>query len=129
MATAGATATRATCITSSTTSRRLCRPHGCLSLRFCSKGCAGGESTRGVVTTPNPLRRRAERLLALALEAREKGDVELAEQLTARAMEYLDEVNGTADLPQPPPNAEPVAQPQQQQQRQQTQPDDDGKEE
>ena len=79
--------------------------------------------------TPNPLRRRAERLLALALEAREKGDVELAEQLTARAMEYLDEVNGTADLPQPPPNAEPVAQPQQQQQRQQTQPDDDGKEE
>jgi len=78
------------------------------------------------VTTPDRVRRRAERLLALALEARQKGDSELAEQLTARAMQYLDELNGTADLPAPPPPAQPVPQPQQQQQRQQIEPEEGG---
>jgi len=104
------------------------------------------------MTTSDRLRQRAERFLALALEARGKGHLELAEQLTARAMQCLDEANetdGAPDLPPPPtepipqpqqqqvnetpdvpdlppPPTEPIPQPQQQQQRQQTQPDEDG---
>jgi len=79
------------------------------------------------MTTSDRLRQRAERFLALALDARGRGDLELAEQLTARAMQCLDEANGTDEVPDlPPPTAEPIPQPQQQQQRQQTQPDEDG---
>jgi hypothetical protein len=85
------------------------------------------------MTTSDRLRQRAERFLALALEARGKGHLELAEQLTARAMQCLDEANETdsaPDLPQanetegapdlPPPPTEPIPQPQQQQQANET---------
>ena len=79
------------------------------------------------MTTSDRLRQQAERFLALALDARSKGHLELAEQLTARAMQCLDEANETDGVPDPPPPpTEPVPQPQQQQQRQQTQPDEDG---
>ena len=71
------------------------------------------------------LSRQAERLLALALEARAKGDVELADQLTARAMQYMDEANGEADVQAPPPPVQPIPQPQQQQQGHQTEPGED----
>lgn len=68
-------------------------------------------------------------MLALALEARAKGDVELADQLTARAMQYMDEANGDGDVDAPPPPAQPNPQPQQQQQGQQTEPGEDGESE
>jgi hypothetical protein len=75
------------------------------------------------------LRRRARNLLALALEAQGRGEPELSEQLTARAMQLLDDANGTdaTDIaPVPPPSASAV--PQQQQQQQQRQSDDEGDE-
>ena len=73
---------------------------------------------------PDRLRQQAEYLFALALRAREKGDVQLAEELTARALQYLDEVNGTGDEQSPPPESPAIPQVQQQQQGQQT--EDDG---
>jgi hypothetical protein len=77
------------------------------------------------MTDPDRLRQQAEYLFALALRAREKGDVQLAEELTARAVQYLDEANGTADEPSmPPPEPPPVPQVQQQQQGQQSEDDE-----
>jgi hypothetical protein len=71
------------------------------------------------------LRRQAERLLVLALQARERGNLELADQLIARAMRFFDEANGIANIPESPPTAQPstpvVPQQQQQQQKQQHQ--------
>jgi hypothetical protein len=71
----------------------------------------------------------AQNLFALALQAREQGDEELARQLEVHAMQVLegaqilDEPNGAADLPA-------VPQPQQRQQQQQAEPNgDDSKEE
>ena len=72
------------------------------------------------------LRQQAEYLFALALRARAQGDVQLAEDLTARALKYLDEANGThgEDIPpEPPPSV-----PQVQQQPQAQQSGDDEKE-
>jgi hypothetical protein len=69
------------------------------------------------------LRLRARNLLALALEAQGRGEAELSEQLTARAMQLLDEANGSADqdvAPVAPPSASAVPQQQQQQQQRQT---------
>jgi hypothetical protein len=85
------------------------------------------------MTDPDRLRQHAEQLFALALHAREKGDAQLAEQLTARALQYLDEANGTLEDEEPngtvegqlpPTEPQPIAQVQQQQQGQQT--EDDG---
>jgi hypothetical protein len=42
------------------------------------------------MANPKELRQRAERLFALALGARERGDNPLAEQLTERAIQYLE---------------------------------------
>jgi hypothetical protein len=73
------------------------------------------------MATPKALQDQAARLLAIALQARERGDVELAEQLTARAMQYLDQGSrdeadpaGPAMPPPPAEPAQPVAQQQQQ---------------
>jgi len=62
-------------------------------------------------------RKMTERLLALALEARRRGEVDLANQLTLRAAQYLDEADGAADPHDPPPSATPQEQPQQQPQK------------
>jgi hypothetical protein len=43
--------------------------------------------------TQQQLRRQAERLLALALQARERGEMELADQFTVRAMGYFEEAS------------------------------------
>ena len=59
-------------------------------------------------------RKMTERLLALAVEARGRGEVDLADQLTLRAAQYLDEADGMADPPDPSPSAGPHEQPQQQ---------------
>jgi hypothetical protein len=80
------------------------------------------------MTDAGELRERAERLFALALQAREKGDVPLAEQLTALAVECLESANGThdsADLAPPAPPSRRVVPQQQQQQQQQFEPKGD----
>ena len=72
---------------------------------------------------PKELRQRAERLFALALGARERGDIPLAEQLTERAIQYLEEANGNEDAHEPSPTKhrqQPVPQQQQQQAQQLT---------
>jgi len=69
------------------------------------------------MTSADYARKMAERLLALALEARTRGNIELADQLTLRAAQYLDESDGTADPHDPPAPATPHEQPQQQQQQ------------
>jgi hypothetical protein len=82
--------------------------------------------------TQQELRRQAERLLALALQARERGETELADQLTIRAMRYFEEANGPADSPEPPPPtlpSTPSVPQQQQQQQQHTKCKDDGEKE
>jgi hypothetical protein len=70
------------------------------------------------------LRRQAERLLFLALHARERGNLELADELTARAMRLFDETSGLTNIPESQPTAQPpptaVPQQKQQQQEQQT---------
>jgi hypothetical protein len=69
------------------------------------------------------LRQQAERLFALALAARERGDIPLAEQLTERAMQYLEKADGKEDSQEPSPlkhPQQPVPQPQQQQAQQLT---------
>ena len=43
------------------------------------------------------LRRQAERFLAFALKAREAGNLPLADELTARAMDLFNKANGTTD--------------------------------
>jgi hypothetical protein len=44
------------------------------------------------------LRRQAERFLAFALKAREAGNLSLADELTARAMDLFNEADSTADV-------------------------------
>ena len=44
------------------------------------------------------LRRQAEGLLFLALHARERGNLELADELTARAMRLFDETSGLTNI-------------------------------
>jgi hypothetical protein len=78
------------------------------------------------------LRIRAQKLLALALRARDWGELELADELTARAMRLFDEANGFTDAPESPgvptPPTSTVAQ-QQQQQQKRIEPKKDGEEE
>jgi hypothetical protein len=75
------------------------------------------------MATAEQLLNRATRLLAMALAASERGDLEAAERLTAEASVYFDQATGL-DTPRPLPLAsdQPVMQ-QQQQQQQQSQPD------
>jgi hypothetical protein len=83
------------------------------------------------MTDAGELRERAERLFALALQARDKGNTALADELTALAIECLESANegdGGGDATTPvPPTARVVPQAQQQQQQQQAtpEPDDD----
>jgi hypothetical protein len=72
------------------------------------------------MASPKELRQQAERLFALALRARERGDIALADQLTERAMQYLEEANGNEDShePSPPEHPQPPVHQQQQQQAQ-----------
>jgi hypothetical protein len=72
------------------------------------------------MASPKELRQQAERLFALALRARERGDIALADQLTERAMQYLEEENGNEDShePSPPEHPQPPVHQQQQQQAQ-----------
>jgi hypothetical protein len=72
---------------------------------------------------PKELRQQAERLFALALQARERGDIPFADQLTERAMQYLEDANGVDDKHEAPPPGHvhpPVPQQQQQQAQQLT---------
>ena len=93
---------------------------GCL---WCSE--PGGDRSANDMASPKTLRQQAERLFALALQARERGDVPLAEQLTERAMQYLEEANGHEDSHEPsPPGHPPPSVPQQQQQQAQQLTDD-----
>jgi hypothetical protein len=88
-----------------------------------------------MAVTQQELRRQAERLLELALQARERVEMELSYQLTIQAMRYFAEADGAADSSEPPPPALPSTPtvPQQQQQQQQQQqhkkPKDDGEKE
>jgi len=66
---------------------------------------------------------QAARLLALALEARGRGDVEQAEELLGLAIEYLDK--SAAHLAWPTPPLEPGHQTVQQRQQFQPKEDDD----
>jgi hypothetical protein len=67
------------------------------------------------------IRRQAERLLTLALQQRQRGSSELADEFVARAMQLFDEANGLVDEAEgttPVPSSAPsVPQPQQQQQQ------------
>ena len=67
------------------------------------------------------LRRQAERFLAFALKAREAGNLPLADELTARAMDLFNKADSTADVSHAgrsvSPSAPAVPQEQQQQQR------------
>jgi hypothetical protein len=65
-------------------------------------------------------REQAARLLALALKARERGDTELADNLTAQAAEYLDKATAIS-----PPSANPQSREHVVQQQQQPQTDGD----
>jgi len=86
------------------------------------------------MATAGELRAWAERLFALALEMRGQGNVAMAEELTQRALEFLDAANGApddADVPStepwPPPGMpQKQPQPQQQQQQKQSGPETDG---
>ena len=60
------------------------------------------------------LREQAARLLALALKARERGDGDLADQLTAQAAAYLDKATTLNSPPADARSSEHVAQQQQQ---------------
>ena len=73
---------------------------------------------------------RAQNLLAFALQARERGDLDLAEELTARAVQLLEKSNGITDVSEPlaPPPSQLTVVPQQQQQQQQKTKKDDEKE-
>ena len=62
-------------------------------------------------------RKLAGRLLVLALEARGRGEVDLANQLILRAGGYFDEADSMADPDHPAPPATPQEQPQQQPQK------------
>ena len=42
--------------------------------------------------SPEELRRQASQLLALAINARDQGQIEVAEQFVARAIKYLDQI-------------------------------------
>jgi len=64
--------------------------------------------SRCAMTDPERLRKGAERLFALALQARGQGDVELADRLTERALLYLDEVSDYCDADDPPLVAAPI---------------------
>jgi len=70
------------------------------------------------MASPKELRQQAERLFALALQARERGDIPLADQLTERAMQYLEEANGFEDSHEPSPPERPQAPVPQQHQQQ-----------
>lgn len=72
------------------------------------------------MASPKELRQQAERLFALALQARERGDIPFADQLTERAMQYLEEANGNEDShePSPPGHPQPSVPQQHQQQAQ-----------
>jgi hypothetical protein len=77
------------------------------------------------MTDAAELRERAERLFALALQARSEGNIPLAEQLTALAVECLESAGGPqgeGDV-SIPPTARVVPQVQQQQQQQQAEPE------
>jgi hypothetical protein len=91
-------------------------------LMYLAVGCAVAAShsipERSAVSKAAPMSKnelwvRAQNLFALAVQARERGDSELAQQLEARAIQPLEGVNGITDSSQPP------AVPQQQQQQQQ----------
>lgn len=76
------------------------------------------------------LRRQAERLLAVAMEAREQGELALADQLEARAIHCFEQASGMREDSEPatpPPAAAAHQEPQQQQlqQQQQRQGDDE----
>jgi hypothetical protein len=77
------------------------------------------------MASPKELRQQAERLFAVALAARERGDIPLAEQLTERAMQYLEEANGNEGSHEPPPPKHPQQPVPQQQQEQAQQLTDD----
>jgi len=80
------------------------------------------------MASPSQLREWAPRLFALALQVKERNSP-LADELTAGAIGYLEEANGTNDpseLP-PPGQTEQVVQQQQQQQGQRLK--DDGEKE
>jgi hypothetical protein len=63
------------------------------------------------------MRERASRLLAMALSARDKGQIEYADKLTKQASDVLDEATkAQATAIQPAKDPQPAAQQQQQQQ-------------
>jgi hypothetical protein len=75
------------------------------------------------VSRADELRKRADRLLAMAVEANARGDAALANHLTFRAMQYLEDAEDaptSSDHPSPGPmmrgSEQMHRQPQQQQQ-------------
>src|SRR5262245_20045865 len=81
-----------------------------------SRSVETGQRMAAVADASN-LRRHSLRLFELAMQAFDRGDAALGEELTARALQYLDESRAGTAAHAPPPPAEPsqpVAQQQQQ---------------
>jgi hypothetical protein len=70
------------------------------------------------MSSPESLRAQAVRLLALAIEARGRGDEALSELHVARAMQLQDEATALEDAARRPPIAPEGSQPNAQQQEQ-----------
>ena len=71
----------------------------------------------GGMTDASRLRQQASRLLELAMQAFQRGEVELGEQFTARGIQHLDEARAAEATQAPPASTESprsVAQQQQQ---------------
>ena len=62
------------------------------------------------------MRERASRLLAMALHARDNGQIEYADRLTKQASDILDEIAAAGAVPPSPPAEAPQPAAQQQQQ-------------
>jgi hypothetical protein len=69
-------------------------------LRLASDAQRAYEGANAGACMPNDaIRRQAERLLTLALQERQRGSSELADELVARAMQLFDEANGLVEDP------------------------------
>ena len=78
------------------------------------------------------LRRQAERFLAFALKAREAGNLPLADELTARAMDLFNKADSTAEVShtgRPVSPSTPTVPQEQQQQQKRIERKDEGEEE
>lgn len=77
-------------------------------------GIRGGQGV--AMANADHMRERASRLLAMALNARDNGQIEYADRLTKQASDILDEIAAAGAVPPSPPAEAPQPAAQQQQQ-------------